>query len=286
MGVTVFFTISAWFFCERNQTVRGCFRRVWYLEKEVLFYSLLLAAICFAVGLAGPRLAVRSLLPLTLGVWWYPTAYATFLLFLPFLGRGLRAIGRTYHLVLCAILLVLYGVLSLLPDAQMVGEVYGFVYLFVLISAYRWYLEDSHPLAPWPMILVGMGMILLYVVAALAAFQLRGIQIGIPQGDVLTHEVRLPVILVGFGIFLLFERMSFESRIVNALARSAFSVYLITDYPALQGILWSGPMDLRVVGSMLVGLLWAFGILLTMYATCTAFDLIRRTLSKLTVDRA
>lgn len=148
VGITVFFTISAWFFCECNQMARGRFLRVWSLEKEVLPYSLLLATICLAVGLTGPRLAVRSPLPLILGIWWYPTAYATFFHFLPITAKGLREIERTYHLVLCAILLVLYGVLSLLPDAQMVGKVYGFAYLLVLISAYRRYLEDSHPLAP------------------------------------------------------------------------------------------------------------------------------------------
>lgn len=108
------------------------------------------------------------------------------------------------------------------------------------------------------MILVGMDMILLYAMVALTAFQLHGIQIGISQGGVLTHIVGLPVILVGFGLFLLFERMSIASWIVDALARSAFSAYLITDYSALQGILWSGIMDLRAVGSLPSGPLWAF----------------------------
>lgn len=285
VGVVIFFTISAWFLCEQRQTVRGCFRRVWFLEKEVLFYSILMAAVCLAMGLVGPRLAVRSLFPLTLEVWWYPTAYATFLLFLPFLERGLIAVGRTSHLALCGILLFLYGILSFLPDAQMVSGVYGLVYLFVLISAYRWYLEDSHPLTPIPMIVAGTGMIIAYAAFALIAFQFRGTQIGIPQGDVLTREMRLPAVLIGIGLFLLFKRRDFRSRIVNICASGAFSVYLITDYPAIQKVIWSGPMDLRAIGDMVAGPAWAFSVLLVIYVACTAFDLLRSRIFRFTVDR-
>lgn len=44
------------------------------------------------------KLMVKSVMPLSRGVWWYATAYAIFLALLPFLARGLKALGREYHL--------------------------------------------------------------------------------------------------------------------------------------------------------------------------------------------
>lgn len=285
IGVVVFFTISAWFFLEREQTLKACVRRIWFLEKEVLFYSVVLAVVFFSMGWLGPRGFVESFLPLTWSQWWYPTAYALFLLFLPFLDRGLRSLGRKSHLVLCSIMLLLYGLVSLIPDTQMVGGVYSFVYLYVLISAYRWYLEDSHPLKPWPLIGAGSLLLAVFVLAAMMAYPLFGLQIGIPRGDFVTREVRLPVLLVGFGLFLLFDSISFKSRAINVMASGSFAVYLITDFSSVEQHLWTGPFDLGILCSEPLGLLWALGVLVLIYLGCTVIDLLRQGLFCVSVDR-
>lgn len=37
VGVVIFFTISAWFFLDKEQTIKSNLKRIWILEREVLF---------------------------------------------------------------------------------------------------------------------------------------------------------------------------------------------------------------------------------------------------------
>lgn len=39
VGVVIFFTISAWFFLDKEQTIKSNLKRIWILEREVLFWS-------------------------------------------------------------------------------------------------------------------------------------------------------------------------------------------------------------------------------------------------------
>ena len=44
VGVVIFFSISAWFFLDKEQTIKSNLKRVWIMERELLFWSLILVA--------------------------------------------------------------------------------------------------------------------------------------------------------------------------------------------------------------------------------------------------
>ena len=84
------------------------------------------------------KLMMKSVMPLSMGVWWYATAYAIFLALLPFLAKGLKALSREYHLALAIIVLAIWGLQSFIPGLQsLTDNIFGFVYVFILISAYK-----------------------------------------------------------------------------------------------------------------------------------------------------
>lgn len=93
-----------------------------------------------------------------------------------------------------------------------------------------------------------------------------------------------PVTLVGFGVFLLFQKKAFCSRAINVAARGSFAVYLVTEYPPVRKLLWSGPFDLGALMADPSGFFVALGLLLGVYLGCTAFDLVRQQVFKATVD--
>lgn len=135
VGVVIFFTISAWFFLDKEQTIKSNLRRIWILEREVLFWSLTLLAFFLAFDRAdlGMKTIVRSIAPTTMGLWWYVTAYVTFLALLPFLSRGLRALGKHMHYALAITVLVFWGLRGFIPGASGLKEnnVFGLIYLFL-----------------------------------------------------------------------------------------------------------------------------------------------------------
>lgn len=61
------------------------------------------------------KLMVKNVMPLSMGLWWYATAYAIFLALLPFLAKGLKALGRECHLSLAATVLAIWGLTSFIP---------------------------------------------------------------------------------------------------------------------------------------------------------------------------
>jgi len=117
VGAVIFFSISAWFFLDREQTIKFNLKRVWIMERELLFWSLYLVAFYLVFDRAdlSMKLIVKSVMPLSTGVWWYTTAYSIFLALLPFLARGLKALGREYHLAPAATVLVIWELTSFVP---------------------------------------------------------------------------------------------------------------------------------------------------------------------------
>lgn len=283
VGVVIFFSISAWFFLDREQTIKSNLKRVWIMERELLFWSLILVTFYLVFDRAdlGMKLMVKSVMPLSMGLWWYATAYAIFLALLPFLAKGLKALGRKYHLALASTVLVIWGLTSFIPGMIGISDgFFGFIYLFILISAYKWHLRPLSIKQTWALTAVGVGFVLLYTAAStvLGLFDIN-------KGIFITGDWKLPVVMIGFGMFLLFDRVTFHSRIINRIAQSAFAVYLITDYAASEKLLWTRLFNLQDLYHSPLAILQILGILLAIYATCTLLDFIRQALFTVTIDR-
>lgn len=105
------------------------------------------------------------------------------------------------------------------------------------------------------------------------------------MGIFITGSWKLPVIMVGFGMFLLFDRATFHSRAINRIAQSAFAVYLITDYAASEKLLWAQLFNLQNLYQQPLAILQILSILLAIYVTCTLIDFIRQALFAVTLDR-
>ena len=283
IGVVIFFSISAWFFLDKEQTIKSNLKRVWIMERELLFWSLTLVTFYLAFDRAdlSMKLMVNSVMPLSMGVWWYATAYAMFLALLPFLAKGLKALGREYHLKLAATALVIWGLTSFIP--KMIGINNGFlglIYLFILFSAYKWYMEPFTTRQIWLMIGTGLGFFLLYTCASITLSLL-----GHDMEIYINGAWKLPVIMIGFGMFLLFDRVTFHNRTINRIAQSAFAVYLITEYAASEKLLWVRLFNLQNLYQQPLAILQILGILLAIYVACTLLDFIRQALFAVTIDR-
>lgn len=305
IGVVAFFAISAWFLSDKGG-VRAGFRRVWILEREILFWSLTL----FAIAVVSDRsqmtasLGVRSLLPVITALWWYPTAYAVFLLMFPFVAKGLRSFGEQMHRTLCILMFVLWTALDMLMPLSGVGLPGGnwlsFVYIYTLISFYKWYMRPLRRATAWWMLLVGYGLLAAEAVAGGVLFARTG-KLGVLQVYLSRAEFRLPVLMIGFALFVLAERRTFHSGLINAVAASTFGVYLISEYPFMRSRIWgsqwidfsrlTGAADsgdaagaTGAAGSPLL-IVAIIGASIAVFAVCAVFDQIRELLFRLTIDR-
>lgn len=298
IGNVIFFTISVWFLLDKHLTIKNSFKRIWLLEREMLFWSLSLFALTIilkAVNLYEGNviaLAPKSMLPLSFDLWWYPTSYALFLLFLPYLSRGMQSLGQSMHGVLAASLLCIWGVAAFIPKVEFnldKPSVFIFIYLFILISYYKWYMKDFSNRTCILMVFVGLiiNTICWLIAAVVSQYAAK---IGTPINALyrlqsyLQTRWSLTEIMIGFGIFLLFSRRIYYSKFINVLAASAFGAYLIHCYPSINRI-WLTIVPASQVyqssWSIILGLLWPLAV----FIICLLADLLRQGLFAITVNR-
>lgn len=186
------------------------------------------------------RLFIPSFEPMSVNDWWYVSSYAVFLILLPFVFPALKSMGKNNHKKCCVVLFVLWGILALVPGSNLNNglNVVGFEYVFVLISYYKWYMKEI-PIhyAAW-MVTLGAIVILIWNVV-LPMLIPNNSRLLIDLLWPVEKEWSIPIMLISFGLFEIFRRMVFYSRIVNIIAASSFGVYLITEQPFIREQLWS-----------------------------------------------
>ncbi|MBT1177295.1 acyltransferase [Bifidobacterium callimiconis] len=289
IGVVVFFAISAWYLSESSD-IHSSLKRVWILEREVLFWSLV-CLIFTAVtmrGELGASLILRSIFPLFTATWWYATAYCVFVAMFPCLAMAMRAIGRVYHAYLCVVMFILWTVLEgfvpLFSLGLPGGDFLSFVYLYILMTYYRWYMKPIAVSGAVKLLVGGYGLLVIDALAGGFVYEYLG------KGERLqiyfsSTEYKLASLMCGFALFILFMNLKFHSRIINVIASSAFSVYLITGYPTLHEKIWSGVLTLDHWYDSPFAFLIVIGIVAGMYVACMICDQARQLLFRLTIDR-
>lgn len=290
IGIALFFMISAWFMADRVPTTKSVFRKAWIMERELLFWSVFIFIVQLVMNPAIPSVdtVLSTLLPTTRRVWWYATAYMVFLLLSPFIIQGLRSLGRKRHLQCCLAMVFLWGVLYAVPgsDTDIGMNVVGFVYVFALISYYKWYGTPLRTSTAWIMTVAGIVFIMAWDVIVTVGLQGKTM-----ESEVLAmveREWSIPVLAVSFGLFALFRRLRFRNAIVNRCAAATFGVYLITDHSFVRNLLWTRYFDMSRFYSThsCLGVCARFVIIvLGVFAAAMLLDMLRSALFACTIDR-
>ena len=293
LGVMLFFSISAWYLCmERHPTARKGLKRAWLLEREVLFYSLVLVCVCNVLlpNLTSTAITVKSCIPTASGIWWYVTAYMIFVLVAPFLTNGLRRLGKQSHAALCVILMVMWGIVAGLSPIPLFHMQYdglvSFLFLYTVISFYRWYMDDMTTKSAVLLVIIGciciFGSILLM---QLLGTRLHSVALRNMSNFLTSNSVKLPIMMVGFGILVLAERKVFHNSCINAIASTTFAIYLISDYPPVRTALWNSRFGLAAVYGAHDAILISLASIFVVCITCMIVDFMRQFLFTMTVDR-
>lgn len=290
IGNCIFFTISVWFLVDRSQTLKGSLRRVWIMERELLFWSLLLLAASFGLAKAGwvhrnmLSLSAASIFPISLDLWWYATSYALFLLFLPFLMVGMKALTKNQHKTLALFMLIIWGLLGVIPHVTYdltKASVFVFIYWFILITYYKWRMKRITVKQSWILIAIGVSINIVYWFATNIIFETTG-RFPSLQNYQNDHWF-ISSMMIGFGVFSLAEKCEWHNTVVNLFASAAFGVYLIHTYWTIPRI-WDHSFSIRVSYMHDHAILFGAGVILSIFIVCLLLSLLRVLLFKYTID--
>lgn len=255
IGVAVFIGITAWFCASRTCTVHNSLRKIWGINKQITFYSLVYFVLFAIAGRLDVTLLsiVQAIFPLIFGTWWFPTAFSVYMLLLPFFMKGLKALGRDDHRLLCWILSLLYSTLGFFPYVSITSNVTSLMMDFLVITAIvayaKWYV-GSDGLRPYRrrfVILISAGFILILICVAFINLHLPVISRVAQSYYDATYSFPASIISICIAVpavFLAAGSRPWRSLVVNKVASLAFGTYLITDYGLVYPYLWNGPLAL------------------------------------------
>ena len=302
VGDCLFFFISIWYLCEESPSLKRSCKRTWILERELLFWSLTLFAVFLtttALHTTEPvsaktflKYAAQAFFPTATNHWWFPTSYILFLLICPALCEGLRRIGRDVHYSLAIISTVLFGLVPFgcinnhFHSWNMTYSVWLFVYQFVLVSYLRWYKKDwldntrMMTASAWIGLALGVFSQIAIVSAALMFKESAN-----PHDFWMNCPAALPSMMVAIGLIALAQRKApRHSRMVNKIASSVFTVYLILTDGFANSVIDDFIKGLDMTGWML--LLISFLLACGFFVLAVLLGFIRQGLFAVTVDRS
>lgn len=263
IGVNCFTMISGYFGIKL--TVKNAVR---FLLECMIYSVAIYVAMCIAKpGGFSLRGLIESVMVLTHTDLWYIPAYFILMLLSPWLNAGMQSLdSRRFNSLMAVFTLVTvwmgwWNGGSFNPTGYTVMQL---VYVYLLGGWTRRCLDVKLPRAAW-LSLWGVSIALI-VASCLWLPTLK------------TFAYNSPFVLMAtLACFMVFREMSFQSRVVNWLARGSLAVYLIHKAPPV----WGGIMRPTVVKlwhsmSLMEFTLAAVGLAVGIYMACAVVDTARR----------
>ncbi len=259
------------------------------LWLQVFFYSLLITILVCNLrpGLINEEVQLKAIFPVSMGQYWYFTAYFLLYFFAPFLNAGILALPKEKSRSLLAVLFVSLTVLPLLFKKDIFSTMQGYSVLWLLylycIGAYiKVHAIETKAHTLWCLLVFVLCTLLSWAIKLGIDYKLLQTPYN-PDWDYLILTYPAPLVTgAAISLFLMFAKMKvrFGKGLIRFFAPLSFSVFLIHTHPLLFGnYLWNSCAFLaQKTPAQMVG--GVFLIALCLHIGCSILDLPRHYLFK------
>lgn len=264
IGVDMFVLISGYF------GIKTRWSGVWKFTLQVAFYSVGIYFVGLLIGIwtMNWTTILRSMMIYTETYYWFVPAYLGLMLIAPLLNAAIGAMSkRTYSLVLPVLMAVtFYG--GWVCDMKFSNDGYSTVNfcLLYLIARYIRLYVPGHCRTERRL---RCAYAIAYVVMLLGIFATSVF-------TSIAFAYNSPFVIgAAVALLLLFSTMRFQSRIVNIVASSAFSVYLIHMHPLLWIRLKNLIISVAAEMDYVIFGVWCIVVMVAIFLACVLIDQIR-----------
>lgn len=230
---------------------------------------------------------MKSVFPLSAGLWWYPTAYAVFLVLQPFYQRGLNALDDSALKTLALVMFCLWSASTCVPFIDFFGNNFlSFVMLYAIVNWIKRcdprFMRDPKRIAG---MIAGGSLLALLSMALLDLVSGRMKLAGEHADYFMVDNARVLPVVIALGLFAWARQWKLQSRAVNLIAGLMFDIYLIHMYPSVKAFLFEKLFDLRAFAGARSLPLIVIGQAAVVFLLCAAVAMLRKGLFLLTFDR-
>lgn len=213
-AVDCFVIISGYF------SIKFSLKKILIFVFSILFYEFFISCIyyLFTGHCTIPHLS-----------YWFVRQYLALMILSPILNAGLRNLDeRTLRMIL--LLSIFFFILPLSSPSYNSGKN---VYIFILLYSVGFYLRNylKHKIPFYICIIIYLVLSILILFETMVLHKL-GLNAGV---DTLSYSYdNILIVLSAIFLFLAFANITFNSKLVNNIAKSSFFVYIIHENPNLS----------------------------------------------------
>lgn len=288
MPVDVFMLITGYFLVISEFNLKKVFNRGRKVYLTMIFYSLFLAALCFAVTpdvIAVPEI-FKAFMPFFSREWYFLSIYLIILFLSPFLNIMLQRLDKKQYLIFTVIIFMVMSVWSTLANVDILKKVFqiskivdpymgkslGGLLLLYIIGGYlrRFTSEHNKP---------QFRYLALFFAFCATDFTLHCF---VPQyGSNVFGMFNNPLVIgEAVTIFLFFRDIHFYSSIINTVAGTTLGIYAIHENPYVREVLWKFNFSKGtfMYWSVPKAYIAAFVYCIVIFVVCCLFELLRQKL--------
>lgn len=294
VSMNVYVLISGYFGVKQHFNIRKLF----VLWRQVFFYSIVIAAICYATGFILLKelnfyTISAYIVPITTEQYWYVTAYFILFLFMPFLNAGIKQLSKKQFQQMLVVTLVLFSVSKTILPLELPIDKGG----YDALSFFVLYLIGGYiKLYGISLLQKKSASLMLYLASTIGVFVLTLLIQAIyletgKLGKIIYYSFDYNHILVmtgSIGLFLLFGHIEVKdnslSKFICTVSSATFGVYLIHEHPAIRYI-WPSWFQTGEFANSPIFLVHCFFTVIVIFTVCTILELARQKLFNLFVKK-
>lgn len=282
-AVNVYMFISGYFLCTSSFKLS----RLLQLWLQVWFYSAAFGLIGALTG-AVTNTAVDThyfltlLFPVTMGHYWFMTAYVLLYLLLPLIGLAVKKLTKEQMQVTLVSLLVVFSVVKSVIPARLEMDAQGYDclwYLCVFLAAAyvrRFGMPFLEKRGRGLLLYLGASLLIFGATIGLRQIYLRTGSLGLILKVCMEYNHILPF-LAAVGLFAAFTRVNLDGRAANAVLHMAphtLGIYLLHENIGFRYSWqsWLGAQRVSGTGSLL---LWTAAAVLAVFLCGILVDMLR-----------
>lgn len=268
----IFFLLTGWFLCRTHFT----FKRLMILLGQILFINWLLLIINLSVyGQSDVVMILKQLFPVSSSMNWFISAYFAVYMLGPFIqnaAKYFRSNPRKYN-IFVSVLFLLFALIGFITPTTSYYSGIAFGIYIVFIGDYVEFNKEKILSLPVKMI----GLVCFIMLMGLR-YALDYISEFIPViSDYAGHfegNASPLITITAICVLLLFSKLTIKSKIINLLASSTLTVYLIHDNGAFKDHVWFDILKLQDhLDHMYI---YMFCCMVMIYLGCFIIDQIRK----------
>ena len=285
IGNNLFFLVSAWFLSSKKEeavntqySLSSCLR----IEKTVLFYSYAMCAIMLIfMGGVSKSILLKSIFPVTTGMWWYPTTYMIFLMIWPFYHQALFRFSDEDLKKFVLIAFSIWSISTLIPFANAgSSNLIAFLMLYAIVILIR--RQDISFQSYSKMYCVFIVIPYMLAVLSIIVLDLLGTRIDVAAQYscyFMRGNFRPVSMIVSIGLFMWASTWKLRpNKTIDWLADATFGIYLFHMYPPVMKILFEKIFVIQDVIDKPYAVLWLIVITMVIFSLGVMIDTLRKAL--------